>query len=320
MAENNGSMRVVPLQLVQPNPAALRGVKTDSTEFLELTESIKSKGVLNPIVVREAVDKDTGKKYLALVDGLHRWTAAKQAGKDDIPVHVITADDVEALEAQIVTNSQTIPTKKASFADALKRLLNYKPTLTKQDLAMRLGKSFAWLDQFLKIADLPEHVKTLVDDGNITITNAQALADLPPDEIEHYLDRAMTLPPQQFITMAKDRASELRNAARQGRAPRPKEFAPSPFLQGLAAIREESVSLNVGKSLINQFKAETALDGWRLAVDWMMNMDPISVEKQRVKYEEQKAQNEKKRQERREENARKAQEEAAERRVAVEVA
>src|SRR4051794_27505652 len=125
MAADKDSLRRVRLQEVRPNPAALRDVKTDSTDFLQLVESIKSKGIVLPIAVREEEDKDTHDKYLALVDGLQRWTGAREAGLDEIPVHVIDVDEIEALETQIVTNSHFIQTKPAQFSEALNRLLKF---------------------------------------------------------------------------------------------------------------------------------------------------------------------------------------------------
>lgn len=312
MASDKNALRYVPVSSVRPNPAALRQVNKESEDFLEFLDSIRSKGILQSLLVRESKDKESGTTYYALIDGLHRYTAAVELGLDAVPVHIISADDDEALESQIVTNLHTIETKPAEYAKALQRLLAHKETLTIPELAGKLGKSVTWLSERLKLVKLPEKVKTLVDEGKINVTNAQALANLPEDEVNDFVDKAMTMAPGQFVPMAKARAKEVRDAANQGRERKPKEFTPTPFLQGVAAIRDEAESLAIGKSLINQHGASTPLDGWHLALKWAMHMDPGSIDEQRRKYEEQEAEKKERREAAKAEKSRKKQEEAAE--------
>lgn len=310
MAQNN-SLRHVPVNSIRPNLAALRGVDKKTEEWKEFCDSIKEKGVLNPVVGRELKDKETGQSYIGLVDGLQRYTAACDMGLETIPMHIISADDAEALEAQIVGNIQKIETKAAQYADALKRLLVMNDTLTLRELSTKLGKSLTWLTERLKITNLTEKIKELVDDEKIVVTNAQALANLPPDEQGDYLDRAITMPPGQFVPLANERSNEIKSAQRQGKKAPKKEWGPSPFPQSTAAIREELEQFNVGKSMLHQYKVTDPFEAWKLAIKWVLHMDDTSVEVERQKFLESQKQKEAERLAKKEEKAKKAREEAA---------
>lgn len=305
-------LREVPTNSVRPNgKAALRSVDKSEAKWLEFVDSIKSKGILQSLLVRKAKDPETGSDYYSLIDGLHRWTAANDIGLETVPVKIITATDAEALESQMVTNLHQIATKAAKYADGLSRLLALNETLTIPELAEKLGKSLTWLTQMLKLTKLPESIKVLVDEGKINVTNAQELAQLPEAEINDFVDRAMTMSPQQFLPLVKQRRKLLKDAQSQGKEAPPKEFTPAPHLRGIADINKELESLSAGKSLINQFGGETPLDGWKLALDWVRHMDPASQEQQRAEDQARKDEKEKRRLELKAEKDRKKREEAA---------
>src|SRR5688572_28749904 len=103
MAETkNGQVSTVPLNQIRENPVALRAVDKRRREYAELVESIRTKGILNPISVREVKDPETGKMVYSVIDGLHRFTAAGDAGLKEIPVYVKNMADAEVWEAQVV--------------------------------------------------------------------------------------------------------------------------------------------------------------------------------------------------------------------------
>lgn len=312
-------VRMLSTSSIRPNgKSALRQVDKSEEAWLEFVDSVKSKGILQSLLVRKAKDPETNDEYYSLIDGLHRWTAATDLGIETVPACITEmSSDAEALEAQMVTNLHQIETKPAAYADGLARLLAVNMALTVPQLAEKLGKSYAWLTQRLKIAKLSTNVKALVDEGKISVTNAQQLAKLPEDEINDFIDRAITLPPQQFIPLVTQRSKQIKDAQSQGRPAPPKEFSPVPTLRGAAEITKEIDSLNAGRGLIAERGAATPLDGWQLALEWAISMDPASQQKQREADDARKAEKEKRRKELAEAKAQKKLEEGA--RTAVEL-
>jgi ParB family chromosome partitioning protein len=99
--EGVSALQEVPLAKIRENPVALRQVNRGTESYLELVDSIKQEGVLNPIVVRPMVDPETDEEFFGLIDGLHRYTAAQDAGLDTIPAHIKSMEDAQVLVAQI---------------------------------------------------------------------------------------------------------------------------------------------------------------------------------------------------------------------------
>jgi len=317
MASNN-NLRNVPVSSVRPNLAALRSVDKKTDQWKEFVDSIRSKGILNPLVGRELKDKDTGQTYIGLVDGLHRFTGACEVGLETVPMNIITADDAEALEAQIVGNIQTIETRAAQYASALKRLLVMNDTLTVMELANKLGKSITWLTERLKLTNLTERIKEIVDEGKIVVTNAQALANLPQDEQADFVDRAITMTPGQFVPLINDRVKDVKDAQKQGKKAEKATWKPTPYLQGVGAIRDEMDNSEIGKSLLHQYGVKDPLEAWKLAIQWVLHMDENSIELEKNKYLEGQKKKEEERLNKKAEKAAKAQEEAAKEAVAAE--
>ena len=94
--------------------------KFDETSLNELTESIKSRGIIQPIIVR---DSDTDSKY-EIIAGERRWLAAQKAGLHEVPIVVIEADDKKALEFGIVENVQRHDLNAIEEAEGYKRLID----------------------------------------------------------------------------------------------------------------------------------------------------------------------------------------------------
>src|SRR5688572_23183671 len=108
----------IPLGMIRENPDALRAVDKESENFLGLVDSIKQKGVLNAISVREVVAPSGAKEY-ALIDGLHRFHAAIAAALTEIPAQVFSLDQAEVYEAQIEANVHKVETKHMDYCKAV---------------------------------------------------------------------------------------------------------------------------------------------------------------------------------------------------------
>lgn len=210
---------------IKENPDALREVDKTTEKYAGLVDSIRDHGVLNSITVRAAKD-DAGNDIFGLIDGLHRWTAAQDAGLTEIPAQVLSASDAEALELQIVANIHKVETKPVEYARQILRLAAQNPTMTTRDLAKKVNMGETWVKDRLSLIKLSEDIQALVDDSKITLLNAYNLAKLKPEDQVNYLDRAMTQGAEEFSGIVAVRVKEVRDADRQGRAAKPEEFVP----------------------------------------------------------------------------------------------
>jgi ParB/RepB/Spo0J family partition protein len=312
-------LRSVPLVDIRPNEVALRAVNRESESYLGLVESIRQKGFLGAITVRVREDEESGEEYLELIDGLHRFTASKDAGLEEINVNIVDLDTDQVLEAQIMANVHKVETKPVQYSHQLIRILARNPLMTEAELANKLGKSPAWIGQRLGLTKIEnEELQKLIDEGKICLSNAYALAKLPVDEQNDFVDRAMTLSPDEFVPAANARAKELRDAKRQGKDAGDVEFQPTVHLQKLADLKTEMASGQIAGVLCDGLS--TAEEGFNMAIKWALHMDPQSVEAQRAKDEERKRLKAEQKQKREAEKLKKKAEKAAKAQAEVEEA
>jgi ParB/RepB/Spo0J family partition protein len=280
---------VIKLVDIRENPVALRPVNEKSPEFAELVDSIRDRGVLNAISVREQLDNDTGKKFYALIDGLHRFSAAKQAGLDEIPASIMTMNDAQVEEAQIIANVHKIETRPVEYSKQIQRLLARNPLMRIADLSKLLAKSPAWVNERLGLLKLSPEVAKLVDDNDIGLSNAYALAKLPPEEQLAFLTQAQTENPAEFCPKINERVQAIRSARSKGKDAGEIVFEPSAFLQKIGDIKQERETMEVGRALIRGLDLTTAEEAWAMAINWVLHLDPHSAAAQVAKEEQRKA-------------------------------
>ena len=187
-----GKLATIKISEIRENPVALRTVNRQSEDYLGLVASIEQKGFMGAISVRPQKDAESGEEYYELIDGLHRFSAAKDAGISEINVDIIPLSDDLVLEAQILANIHKIETKPAEYTQQLKRILARNPLMTEAELAMKLGKSSSWIQQRLSLTKIEnEEIISLVNEGKIGLANAYALAKLPIEEQTQFVDRAI---------------------------------------------------------------------------------------------------------------------------------
>ncbi len=162
----------VQVSQIRENPVALRQVNRNTEAYIELVDSIRREGVLNPIVVRPMRDPQTGNEFYGLIDGLHRFTATCDAGLDTIPAHIKSMEDAQVLVAQIIGNIHRIETRPVEYSKQLQKILIQDPLLTAASLADQLGKSTTWIADRLGLLKLDEKIGKLVDEGKINLSNA----------------------------------------------------------------------------------------------------------------------------------------------------
>jgi len=276
----------IPLANIRENPLALRPVDKTGEKYLQLVDSVKQHGVLNPINVREIEPAADGTKLYSVCDGLHRFTAANDAGLPSIPAQVINKTDAEVEEAQIIANFHKVETKPAEYSKQLNRIVLRNPDLTMGELSNRLNMSSTQLAERMSLVKLTENIQKLVDEGNIKLTNAVALAKLPVEMQPDFVERAMTQSPAEFVPASNAALKKYREDLRAGKTPGEPTFEPVQLLQKLGDIKTALQDYKpLAQELIALAQPKTPEDIFGLALAWVLRSDPKSIKVQKDKWE-----------------------------------
>jgi ParB family chromosome partitioning protein len=171
------TQRKVPVESLSPNPRNPRRTFSDA-ELEELANSVRERGIIQPIVVRPATGRADTYEIIA---GERRWRAAQRAGLHDVPIVVLEADDAHALEFAIIENVQRAdlnPIEEAAGYQALMEEFGHH----QDDLAKVVGKSRPHVANTLRLLKLSEAVKAYVRSGQLTAGHARALVGQPNAE------------------------------------------------------------------------------------------------------------------------------------------
>lgn len=159
----------LPLASIHPLPGQPRR-HFDDAAIAELADSIRTRGLLQPVIVRAAPDGDG----YQLVAGERRWRAAQRAGLHDIPALVRALDDSATYEIALVENVQRQDLSAIEEAQGYRRLTSdYGHNA--EAIGKLVGKSRSHIANLLRLLDLPEDVQTLVADGSLSMGHARAL-------------------------------------------------------------------------------------------------------------------------------------------------
>jgi ParB family chromosome partitioning protein len=159
----------------------------DGAALDELAESIKAQGVIQPILVRSV-----GKDRYEIIAGERRWRAAERAGLAEVPVVLRKVDDRAVIAMALIENIQREDLNPLEEAQALARLID-EFALTHQQAAEAVGRSRAAVSNLLRLLELPEAIRALVDARKLEMGHARAL---------------LTLNPQAAIALAQQAAEE----------------------------------------------------------------------------------------------------------------
>jgi ParB family chromosome partitioning protein len=171
------SLRQVPLDLLEPNPYQPRSTM-DPGAMDELAQSIRLRGVLQPLVVRPHPDKQD---RFQIVAGERRWRAAGAAGLHEVPVLVNQMTDAEASAVALVENLQRQDLNPIDEAEGYHRLLT-QFQFTHDALGQSVGKSRSHISNALRLLNLPGAVKDALRNGEISAGHARALLAHPAPE------------------------------------------------------------------------------------------------------------------------------------------
>ncbi len=146
----------------------------DEANLDDLTNSIKQRGVIQPIIVRKSNEQNS--KY-EIIAGERRWLAARKAGLHDIPVVVTEADDLKSLEFAIVENIQRHDLNPLEEAQGYKRLID-EFNYDQEKVSKFIGKSRSYITNSLRILNLPNEVLEFIEQKKITSGHAKILVGL----------------------------------------------------------------------------------------------------------------------------------------------
>jgi ParB family chromosome partitioning protein len=216
-ADSGRKPRRAPIENLKANPRNPRRAFTE-TELNELTESIRERGIIQPIVVRAV--RGSADNY-EIIAGERRWRAAQRAGLHDVPVAVVEASDAQALEFAIIENIQRAdlnPIEEAAGYLALMEEFHH----SQDDVAQIVGKSRPHVANTLRLLKLSDQVKAMVQGGQISAGHARLLVG-QPNALEIAKDivaRGLNVR-QVEAAMRKDGGAQAREVAGKSRAKDP---------------------------------------------------------------------------------------------------
>ncbi len=171
----DGSLRNLPLDLIQRGKYQPRH-DMHQESLQDLADSITAQGVVQPIVVR-SIGRKGGQARYEIIAGERRWRAAQLAGLQDIPAVIRDVDDRAAIAMALIENIQRENLNPLEESRALQRLIQ-EFELTHQEAADAVGRSRAAVSNLLRLLELTDDVKALVEAGRLEMGHARALLAL----------------------------------------------------------------------------------------------------------------------------------------------
>ena len=168
-SQDDISVSLIPIENIQANKQNPRSVFSEE-ELIDLSNSIKEKGIVQPIIVRKRDNENS----FEVIAGERRWRAAQIAQLDKIPAIIKSMSDDDALEIAIIENVQRSNLNPIDEASGYKRLIDIY-NYTQEDLASVIGKSRSYIANILRLTNLPLTIQEYLASGQLTIGHARAL-------------------------------------------------------------------------------------------------------------------------------------------------
>lgn len=167
-----GGSVTLPIAQVEPGIKQPRK-RFDEGNLADLAESIRNHGIIQPLTVRRLASG-----YYQIIAGERRWRAAKLAGLSEVPAIIIEADDRKVMELGLIENLQR------EDLNAIEEAMGYKTLiedygLTQEEAAQRVGKSRPAVANALRLISLPDAIRALVEEGQLSAGHARALLSIP---------------------------------------------------------------------------------------------------------------------------------------------
>ncbi len=171
--ETKTSNNKIPISSIVPNRNQPRKL-FEKESLNELTNSIKERGIIQPLIVRKSVDQD---KMFELIAGERRWQAAQAAGMHEVPVLIIDADHLKSLELAIIENVQRRDLNAIEEAESYKNLID-NFGYDQDQVSQFIGKSRSHVSNTLRLLSLPEKLVEMIRSEKISQGHAKILIGL----------------------------------------------------------------------------------------------------------------------------------------------
>jgi ParB family chromosome partitioning protein len=240
-------LREVPVELVKPNPRQPRR-RFDEGALAELAESIRARGLLQPIVVRALPSG-----HYELVAGERRLRAARIADLDSLPAVVREADERDQVELALAENMARVDLNPVEEARACAMLVD-DLGLTKEEVGRRVGRSRVTISNLIRLLDLPEEALDLIERGDLSEGHGRALLLCK----DHAARRALAFQARDGAwsvreTERRARESEADGGRARSRQPRP---VIHPDLEEALSAAEDALSVALGREVTVRARRE----------------------------------------------------------------
>ncbi len=234
--EGEEGLRELPLELVKPNPQQPRR-SFDETALAELAESIRARGLLQPIVARPL----PGGEY-ELLAGERRLRAARLAELETIPAMVRPADDSDRLDLALAENMARVDLNAVEEARACAMLVD-DLGLTKEEVGRRVGRSRVAISNLIRLLELPEEALELIEGGALSEGHGRAILTCK----DHALRRRLAFDARDQAWSVRETERRAREAQSTGKRPASEPRAVvHPDLQEALAAAEDTLSAALG--------------------------------------------------------------------------
>ncbi len=272
--QNTGIIQVNIGDLV-PSPFQPRRVFADAA-LSDLVHSIQEKGVLQPLLVRQNPKRPGGYEIIA---GERRFRASKMAGLTQIPVIVKDFDDKSALEVALIENLQREDLNPLEEAEAYRRLLN-EFQYTQEELSKVVGKSRSHVANMMRLLDLPDEIKALIEKKEITIGHARALlnAQNPVDLVREVIQKGLSVRQTEKLATSAGGVKQHQKTVKaiQKKMTYQKDADILALEKELSQLLKTQVTINWDGNGGNVVMAYNTLDQLDLILQRLMEMGPIT--------------------------------------------
>jgi ParB family chromosome partitioning protein len=255
--ERGRGQRLAPIEFLRPNPRNPR--KTfDNNELDDLAQSIRERGIIQPILVRSVpglVD------VFEIIAGERRWRAAQRAGLHEAPIILVEASDKDALEIAIVENVQRSDLNALDEAQGYEQLMN-EFGYTQLDLSKAIGKSRSHVANTLRLMKLPDSVRKQLAEGQLSPGHARALLALSDPEAvaRRIVSEGLTV--RDVERLAQEPARAVETAGRASAAKDPDTRALEQALEDVLGLKVDIAhKAHGGGQLMIRYRTLDQLEG-----------------------------------------------------------
>lgn len=240
----------VPVERVEPNPNQPRRDFSDEA-LAELAASIREKGIIQPLIVRNSPRKTD---IYEIVAGERRWRAAQIAQLHEVPVIVRDLDDTEVLEIAIIENIQRADLNPIEEAMGYRQLMD-RFGHTQEKLSEALSKSRSYIANLLRLLSLPTEVQAWLREGKLTAGHARALitSDDPVALARQVIARGLSV--RETERLAKSAGAKSQTATSRRRAEKDAD----------TRVLEQDLSANLGMGVVIDHQGH---DGGRITISY----------------------------------------------------